>query len=80
MKVENPKWLKEKPNYACKFIGKNGDDYEIYEFNWVKYDDYEYLAYCDSNGYEIGDIDEDCNCEEYLVFDIEPPDIEFTIK
>lgn len=66
------KWRKTKPDYACVFVGKNGDDYRIYQFAWEisdNTDDYTldlFLAWLDMDG-ELYDDYDDCDFDEYLV-------------
>ena len=71
------KWQKEKPDYACTFLTREGGHYTIWHFAWevgeppedVEYEEYTkyyYLAWLDQDGCEWDDI-ADCNFDEYLV-------------
>ena len=60
------KWTTKRPDFACVFVGRNGDDYSLWEFVWCNADGGRYLAWCESDGEEYDDIDE-CNFSEYLV-------------
>lgn len=74
-------WVAVKPDYACVFVGKRGDDYSLWEFVWVQSEGSDFeaedfqetentihycLAWCDKDGDEYDDIEE-CNFDEYLV-------------
>lgn len=76
-------WQKEKPDYACIFVTRSADDYQLWRFEWqvcdppddVKPEDYDktwyYLAWTTIEGDEWDDIKE-CNFDEYLVLDLLP--------
>lgn len=77
------RWTTTKPDYACVFVGKTGENYSLWRFEWqpgeapenTTEDDcdtgYYYLAWIDDDGDEYDDIDE-CHCEKYLVIDVLP--------
>lgn len=68
------KFVKERPDFACVFVARRGDDYHIFRFEWCP-TDYEdasyYLAWLDNYGIEYDDITE-CDYDEYLVLEILP--------
>lgn len=75
------KFVKERPDFACVFVARRGDDYYIFRFEW-RPTDYEdiykkediasyYLAWLDNYGIEYDDITE-CDYDEYLVLEILP--------
>uniref|UniRef100_A0A6M3KZ22 Uncharacterized protein n=1 Tax=viral metagenome TaxID=1070528 RepID=A0A6M3KZ22_9ZZZZ len=73
-------WTKQKPDYACIFLTKENDAYNIWKFCWEIGDPpdnadedaiYWYLAWADQDGDEWGDIAE-CDFDEYLILEILP--------
>lgn len=70
------RWTKNKPNYACVFLTRDNNEYDLWQFIWINSDVKEdvvhyYLGWTDKDGEEWGDYEE-CNFKEYLVIDLLP--------
>lgn len=76
--MEQVEVTKVKPDYACVFVGKHGDEFSLWQFAWNlgdppedadddnEYTMYFYLAWTDNDGNEYDDIAE-CEFDEYIV-------------
>ena len=70
-------WTTVKPDFACVFVGKRGDDYSLWQFAWNQgeapddSDDddtfHYYLAWCTGDGDDEYDDFNECEFEQYLV-------------
>lgn len=83
MKIENPIWQIDKPDYACIFLTRQYGYYNLWEFSWEisdndtqEYGDY-YLDWTDIDGDEWDDIS-NCNFDEYLILELLPSIDEIT--
>jgi len=71
----NLKWQKERPDYACVFLTKQHEEYDIWMFSWelLETDDNlgtEWgLAWLNQYG-DLWDEIEECDFDEYLVLEI----------
>ena len=72
--VKDEQWIKEKPDFACIFVGKKNGEYITNSFFWTVGEDKNgeaaaYLAWLDQFGSEWDDYDE-CDFDEYLILKI----------
>lgn len=72
-----PAWSTAKPDYACVFVGRRGNEYSLWNFVWIAGEAPEdfkgyaetihyYLGWTDTDGNEWDDYDE-CKFDGYLV-------------
>lgn len=67
-------WTKTKPDFACVFVARRGDDYGVWQFEWLHSTDGDllfYLAWLTDDGDEFDDIEE-CEFDEYLILKLLP--------
>lgn len=70
-------WTKQKPDFACIFLTKQKDEYNLWRFQWELSEQTNdesidlYLAWFDNDGGEWDDI-LDCNFDKYLILEILP--------